>query len=209
MKPALIITGIPGTGKTTISRLLQKKLDATHVDVSKLAISEESTKEIDERRETLIVNMKTLSEELIDLIKKSRKQVIIDGHYSPELIQTDLVEKIFVLRRAPWEIKEVLEKRGYSKTKILENVEAEILGTCLHDAISHHPKEVICEIDVTDRSSDYIAEFITLILAEKKTCKVYEVDWGIHINTLELLKELKSKVIPTALEDNIDRNGKQ
>ena len=193
MKPALIITGVPGTGKTTISKLVQKKLDATHVDVSKLAISEDNSQEIDERRETLIANMKNLSEKLIDLIEKSRKLVIIDGHYSPELIKTDLVEKIFVLRRAPWVIKEVLEKRGYSKTKILENIEAEILGTCLHDALSHHPKEIICEIDVTDMSSDYIAELITLILAEKKTCKVYEVDWGLHINTLELLKELKKQ----------------
>ncbi len=194
MKPALIITGVPGTGKTTISRLLQKKLDATHVDVTKLAISERNNQKIDEKRETLIVNMKTLSEKLIVLIEKSRKPVIIDGHYSPELIQTDLVEKIFVLRRAPWVIKEVLEKRGYSKNKILENVEAEILGTCLHDALSHHPKEVICEIDVTDRSSDYIAEFITSILAENKTCEIYEIDWGIHTKTLEILKELKISI---------------
>lgn len=194
MKTALIITGVPGTGKTTISRLLQEKLDAIHVDVTKLAISERNIKETDEKRDTLIVNMKTLGEKLFDLINKSKKPVIIDGHYSPELIQTDLVEKIFVLRRAPWLIKEVLEKRGYSKEKILENVEAEILGTCLHDALSHHPKELICEIDVTDRSSDYTAEFITSILAENKTCEVYGIDWGNNIKTFEILKELKSNI---------------
>lgn len=194
MKPVLIITGVPGTGKTTISRLLQEKLDATHIDVTKLAIRERDTQKTDEKRETLIVNMKTLSEKLVDLIDKSRKLVIIDGHYSPELIQTDLVEKIFVLRRAPWVIKEVLEKRGYSTTKIMENIEAEILGTCLHDALSHHPKEVICEIDVTDISSDFTAELITSILAENKICKVYEIDWGTHIKTLEILKELKCNI---------------
>ena len=194
MKPALIITGVPGTGKTTISKLLQEKLNATHIDVTKLAICEKNTQKTDEKRETLIVNMKTLSEKLVFLINKSTKLVIIDGHYSPELIETDLIEKIFVLRRAPWIIKEELEKRGYPKDKILENIEAEILGTCLHDALSHHPEGIVCEVDVTNRSTYYTAEFIKSILEENKTCKVHGIDWGRHIETLEVLKELKSDI---------------
>lgn len=194
MKPALMITGVPGTGKTTIAKLLQEKLGVIHIEVTKFAISEGEIQNTDDKRKTLIVNMKTLSAKLIEVIKESKKKAIIDSHYSPELIQTIFVEKLFVLRRAPWEIKEVLEKRGYSKDKILENIEAEILGTCLHDAFLHHPKEKICEIDNTDRSSSDTAELIVSILEKNNPCEVYEIDWGTQLKTLELLNYLKRTI---------------
>jgi broad-specificity NMP kinase len=97
MKPALLITGVPGSGKSTISRLLAENLGAKHIEVTKFAITEKEIIDVDDKRETLIVNLESLKEKLVRTLLNSKKLTIIDSHFSPELIPTNFIEKLIVL----------------------------------------------------------------------------------------------------------------
>jgi adenylate kinase len=99
------------------------------------------------------------------------------------------VTKIFVLRKAPWILKEELQIRGYNDSKIWENIEAEIVGTCLSETIAlFYPKQV-CEIDTTNLSPESATQMIIEILEEKSSCVAGLVDWMSHQETISLIKE--------------------
>jgi adenylate kinase len=186
----ILITGVPGTGKTTISKILARKLQAHHIDVSKLVFTENFVLRKDVMRNTLIADLETLKIKLKKLMTNNKK-MIIDGHYSSDLIDAKLVKYIFVFRRAPWKLKGILLKRGYSSNKIWENLEAEILGISLSDALLYHDPKKICEIDTTYESQKKIVKRIMSIISGVKPCKFGEIDW---INDSETQKLLKKNV---------------
>ena len=60
--------------------------------------------------------------------------LILEGHYI-DLIPSRQVERVFILRTHPDELKNRLTSRDYSETKLGENLESEIYGVCQMDAI--------------------------------------------------------------------------
>ena len=68
----ILITGVPGTGKTTISKILARKLQAHHVDVSKLVFSENFVLRKDVMRNTLIADLETLRIKLKKLMTNNK-----------------------------------------------------------------------------------------------------------------------------------------
>jgi adenylate kinase len=87
------------------------------------------------------------------------------------------VQAVFVLRRDPNELKNVLEKRGYPEKKLWENLASEILDVCLWDALSACGADKVCEIDVSGRTIDAVVEEIVMVLEKKKECRSGIVDW--------------------------------
>jgi len=87
------------------------------------------------------------------------------------------VTKVFVLRRDPEELKLLMETSGFKGRKLWENLAAEVLDTCLYDAVKAVGLNKVCEIDVTGRRIEEIASEIVSILDEKKPCTLGIVDW--------------------------------
>jgi adenylate kinase len=52
-----VVTGTPGTGKTTFSRQLSKRLGATHLELSRYALDNGLVTERDEERDTSVVDL--------------------------------------------------------------------------------------------------------------------------------------------------------
>ncbi len=148
------ITGTPGTGKDTISKIVAKKLGWGLIDLNRLAKAKNLFKGYDKKRKCEIVDIKKLNSE----IKKIKKDVIIQSHYSHEL-GSDL---IIVLRTNPGELRKRLEKRGWSKEKIEENVEAEIMDVCKDQAFQKTGR--VFEVDTTGKKPEDSAEEIINII---------------------------------------------
>ncbi len=129
-KIVIAVTGVPGTGKTTISSLLAKEINAYHLNVNELikkGIWKDVTEGFDEIRQAYVVNENKLIEKIKNEIEKiNSKIVIIDSHLS-HLLPKELIDVVIYLRCDPNVLKERLEKRGYPLHKILENVWAENL----------------------------------------------------------------------------------
>jgi len=128
------LTGTPGTGKTSISKLLDQKV---------IALSDyyKSTSE-----------GKTESGEWIIDIDKIKKNIIItedsilEGHFAHEF---DDIDQIIVLRCDPKVLVRRLSERGYSKEKVRENLEAEAIGTIYSESLNFLDFAHVVQLDTS------------------------------------------------------------
>jgi adenylate kinase len=186
----ILITGTPGTGKSTVSTLLSAELLCEHIELSRLVKEGGLSQGWDEARTTTIADIKALRLALFNIICAARTPVIVDGHYSPDVVPREEVTITVVLRRAPWVLKEELKARGYSARKIRENVEAELLDTCLVEALAAQDPDKVCEIDTTGIAPKDIVKLITATIDGETECRHGVVDWMNHPEVETLLREL-------------------
>jgi adenylate kinase len=186
----IVVTGVPGTGKTTISTLLAAELHAEHIELTRLVKEGGLSQGWDETRATTIADMKALRHAIVNIVENCTGNVIVDGHYSPEVSPREETNLVVVLRRAPWFLKEDLQARGYSARKVRENVEAELLGTCLADALAAQDPAKVCEVDTTGETPEETVRFILAALDGDVACVHGEVDWMDRPEAEKLLREL-------------------
>lgn len=176
-KRVYIITGTPGVGKTTVSMVLAELLEASHVNLSELAANENFITGYDEPRDTSIADMEKLKREVAGIIDSFQGSLIIEGHYSHDIIPPKSVTMAFVLRRAPWELEIELKKRGYSPEKVKENVEAELISVCLSETIENMDSGKVCEIDSTGKDVEEVVGELVAIIEGRKPCCFGCIDW--------------------------------
>jgi len=132
------LTGTPGTGKTSVSRFLEKKRQWKAIHLNDLIKEEHLYTEIDEKRDTVIVDMgiireyltKTIDEEKHKLEQERKRAVLILESHLAHYI----ADIVIVLRAYPPELNIRLKTRCYSEEKINENIEAEALDVFLIEA---------------------------------------------------------------------------
>ncbi|NPA87018.1 MAG: AAA family ATPase [Candidatus Diapherotrites archaeon] len=150
------IAGVPGTGKTTVSEILSKRLGIPVIHQSDYFSG--------------LVSLKAVRTKFWWLLQRY-KDVIIEGHL---LCDVKLpLDYLFILRTRPDVLMGRLEERGYSKEKIDENVLAEALDYCLQRAEERYDR--IIQIDTTETSPELVAERI--IRCINGDCQSDEVDW--------------------------------
>jgi adenylate kinase len=97
----IIISGTPGTGKTSISKLISKKLDAKLISLNKLIISKNFVERYDEERETYVADFIKLNKYLKKLIKNTKKEdieyCIIEGHLA-DIVPNKYIDLVIVLK---------------------------------------------------------------------------------------------------------------
>jgi len=175
-KRVILITGTPCVGKTTTSRRLTEKLSAEYINLTEYAKKHNLIVGEDKERKTTIIDEKAMHEKIRETIQKTNNSnIIIDGHYAAAVTPRGLTTHVFVLRKNPKELKKQMEKCSFNEAKIYENLSAEILDSCLIEAIQNQNE--VCEIDVTGKTVDeVVAEVISILDGSKKGLKGY-VDW--------------------------------
>ncbi|AKB38130.1 AMP/CMP kinase AK6 [Methanosarcina siciliae C2J] len=146
------LTGTPGTGKTSASKLLEKRRQWKVIHLNDLIKKEHLYTEVDEKRDSVIADMELIQSRLPELIDEMEKEsenkmVILESHLSHYI--TDIV---IVLRAYPPELKKRLEKRGYSEEKVNENAEAESIDLILAEAFEWCDK--VFEVNTTGRTAE-------------------------------------------------------
>ncbi|MEM4649717.1 MAG: AAA family ATPase, partial [Candidatus Bathyarchaeia archaeon] len=94
----ILVSGVPGTGKTKFAKALAKKLNAIHVDVGEVALKNGFIKYFNSKRDTYVVDLKKLRSWLNSFLKNTNKLVILDGYYTPFIVPKNKVKKVFILR---------------------------------------------------------------------------------------------------------------
>ncbi|WP_456416529.1 adenylate kinase family protein [Methanocaldococcus sp.] len=162
----IAITGTPGVGKTTVSKVLGEKMGVKVIDITEFVKKYKLYKEKDIDMDSYVIDFEKL-ENFIKKIEDKEKTIILDGHVS-HLLNPDYT---IVLRCNPEIIKKRLEERGYKPKKVLENVQAEILDVCLCES-----KGKVYEIDTTNKDvNDIVNEIIEAIKHKKERKGI--VDW--------------------------------
>jgi len=179
------LTGTPGTGKTSISRILSKnKIEI--INLNKI-ITKKIKFAYDKKRKTKIIEIENLNKYFYNNIKNEHL-LIIEGHLSHLL---NCIDKVIILRCHPRELNQRLLKRKWNKNKINENIESEILDIILCETLTSHPKENIFEIDTTGKSINSIGIIILDIIKnnfkEKKIYKIGNINWSEEIFNIKFL----------------------
>lgn len=163
----LVITGNPGVGKHTISKILAEKLGYDILDINQIAIRNRTYQKSDS---TLDVDTKKLEK----IMKKLAKpKTIAVGHLAPYVIPKSQVKFAIILRKNPYKLIPIYKKRRYSQKKLYENVGSEILGVTAYDARSRFGKKAL-QVDATNLSVDRLVKKILRVM---KTKKQDDVDW--------------------------------
>ncbi len=187
MGRAIIISGSPGTGKSTLSSKLANDLKMEVINLSKLVEVEELFSEIDTDRDTKVADLDRLIPRIVELIDRSEGVVIVEGHYA-DIVPSNLVDVAIVLRTHPKILVKRMESKGWGEKKISENVQAEILGSCTFNALEAYGKDTVYEIDTTNLSEDETASIAREIIQEKpEEYKAGRINW---LSLLEADKEL-------------------
>ena len=177
MKRVILITGTPCTGKTTTAKQLAAKLNADYINLTDFAKTYNLTLGEDTERKTAIIDEDKMRKRLKETIEASQNaNIIIDGHYAAAVTPTNQVTNVFVLRRNPKELKEFMQKCGFSDAKLYENLSAEILDSCLIEAMQTQAGKV-CELDVTGKTVEENVTEIMDVLEKGKKCYSGFVDW--------------------------------
>ena len=177
MKRVILITGTPCTGKTTTAKQLAAKLNADYINLTDFAKTYNLTLGEDTERKTTIIDEDKMRKRLKETIEASQNaNIIIDGHYAAAVTPTNQVTNVFVLRRNPKELKEFMQKCGFSDAKLYENLSAEILDSCLIEAMQTQAGKV-CELDVTGKIVEENVTEIMDVLEKGKKCYSGFVDW--------------------------------
>lgn len=152
---AIIISGTPGTGKTTLSKKLAKRLNYYYLDVNRLISEYKLYEGYDKKRNAKVVDIaklnKALAKEIDTLTKKPISEkpnikipikyrqltkingIIIDSHLS-HYLPKKYVRLCIITKCGIRELNKRLKKKRYSKNKIQENLQAEIFDICLNEA---------------------------------------------------------------------------
>ncbi|MEK6940348.1 MAG: adenylate kinase family protein [Nanoarchaeota archaeon] len=140
----IIVSGVPGTGKTTLAKKLSKEKNLKYIDVNALIKKNKLANGFDRRLHSKIVDVKKLNKLLIGIIKKSKKDLIIDSHLAHYLPKR-YVTLCIVTKTSISKLRNRLKKRRYSKVKIEENVDAQNFDICFIEAkeLGHKIKVII------------------------------------------------------------------
>lgn len=173
------ISGTPGIGKTSVAKILAKKMNASYISLSVLVKEKKVRSIYDKKRKTCAVSVSDLQEAASRKIKKSRKNiiknVIIDGHLS-HLLKADVA---VILRCNPAELRKRMAKKRWSEAKMRENLIAEILGAASIEAMEKYGKSKVVEIDTSKKTPAEAAALIEEILNNHARRKKYapRIDW--------------------------------
>ena len=141
--PNILITGTPGTGKTTLGRELAEKTGLKYVNISELAKEQELFEGWDEKLNCHIIDEDRIIDELESQMTEGGN--VVDYHGS-DFFPQRWFDVVFVLRTDNTILYSRLEARDYSKEKIEENVQCEIFQTLLEEARDSYEPDIVHEL---------------------------------------------------------------
>ncbi|XP_062166281.1 adenylate kinase isoenzyme 6 homolog [Alnus glutinosa] len=139
-QPNILVTGTPGTGKTTTSSALAEATQLRHICVGDLVREKNLHDGWDNEFECYLINEDLVCDELEDLMEGGGNLVDYHGcDFFPER----WFDRVVVLQTDNSVLYDRLSKRGYTGSKLSNNIECEIFQVLLQEAKESYPEDIV------------------------------------------------------------------
>lgn len=136
----ILVTGTPGTGKTTLAAEVAQATGWEHINIGERVKAEELHHGWDEDFEAWTLDEDKVCDALEDRMVQGG--CIVD-HHTCDFFPERWFHLVIVLTTDNTILYERLEKRGYSAKKLQENIECEIMMVVQEDAIESYRRELV------------------------------------------------------------------
>lgn len=142
-KPNILVTGTPGTGKTSLASLIAERTGLKHVCVGDVIKEYDCHESRDEALDTYILD----DDKLIDVLEEEPFRIddggnVVDYH-SADVFPERYFDLVLVLTCETAVLFDRLTARGYSPAKREENMECEIMQVVLDEARQSYVPEIV------------------------------------------------------------------
>lgn len=164
----VLVCGTPGTGKSTLVDLLKNKLKDEHkfnyVNLSKFAIENSCTCGYDETLASHDIDEDKLLDKLKPILETNKHNIV--EAIEPDFLPSDLFHLVFVCRTNNTILYDRLSARGYSETKISENVTSEIFQQILDEAREFYNRDQSMVIELLNDHDQDLNKNVQTMLNE-------------------------------------------
>lgn len=139
-RPNILVTGTPGTGKTSTCELIAKAAEMTHINIGDLVKEKGLHDGWDEDLDCYVIDEDLVVDELEDIMQQGGN--IVDYHgcsFFPER----WFNRVVVLQTENSILFDRLVARGYSEKKRKNNIECEIFQVILEEARSSYREDIV------------------------------------------------------------------
>jgi adenylate kinase len=198
VEQVIAISGTPGTGKTAIGTLLAQQLQIEVIELGQVVKEQQFHYGEDVERGTLIADIDRLQDYLSKRMQQTKKQLIIIGHFA-DLVPKEFLKVLVVLRCHPVNLAQRLSNRQWPSKKIMENIQAEILGECTSQGLTNHDYDRIFEIDTTNSTiEDVVAHIKKILVGEGTQFTVGQISWLSTLDPQLIHEIMEEKKIPSS-----------
>ncbi|VDQ08033.1 unnamed protein product [Trichobilharzia regenti] len=141
--PNILITGTPGTGKSTVSKEVAERTSFNYVSVNDVAKEGELYDGYDPDNQCHILDEDRVVDELEDAMSSGGQ--IVDYH-SCDFFPERWFDAVFVLRTDNEILYPRLTSRGYSKEKVADLIHCEIVQVVLDEARESYNTGIVYEL---------------------------------------------------------------
>ncbi len=149
---AVVITGTPGAGKSTVGRELALLLGYGLLDLDGI-LEKEGVLRFDDERNVPVIDLEVARRRIAGM--SGRRIVVTTLH--PDAADRLEPEAVVILRCDPLILRYRLESRGYPRRKIVENLEAEIIGYLTSLSVETFGANRILEVETSRGSPREVA----------------------------------------------------
>lgn len=138
--PNILVTGTPGTGKTTTAQLVAAATGLSLISVGDRVKQQELHAGYDEEHDALLLDEDKVVDALEDELSTGGN--VVDYH-SCDFFPERWFDLVVVLTCDNTVLYERLEARGYSDKKVQENVQCEIMMVLVQEAHDSYDEEIV------------------------------------------------------------------
>ncbi|XP_010935173.1 adenylate kinase isoenzyme 6 homolog [Elaeis guineensis] len=139
-RPNILVTGTPGTGKSTTCSLLAEATRFRHINVGDLVREKGLHDGWDDEFDCHIINEDLVCDELEDMMEEGGN--IVDYH-GCDFFPERWFDSVVVLQTDNSVLHDRLTSRGYMGPKLTNNIECEIFQVLLEEAKASYAEDIV------------------------------------------------------------------